>query len=78
MNDEHKRQRYNCTRMMEALELAKSYCELMRSCAPDTSEYALMADVEPGNIQKFISDAEYQLSLIGAEWESITRPDKEH
>lgn len=71
MKEDHKRQRANSLKMIEHLEIAKSYCELMYTCAANVPDNALLADVEPHNIQKIIDDAKFQLNLIGAEWESI-------
>ena len=80
LSDDHKNQQYNCLKMIEHLEIAKSYCELMWSCAKNIPENALLANVESFNIQNLIDDSYRQLSQIGGSWESIecsVYPEKE-
>ncbi len=68
---DHEKQRANNLKMIEHLEIAKSYCGLMWSCAENLPENSMLADLEPHNIQVLIDDAYNQLSCIGVKWESI-------
>jgi hypothetical protein len=80
MNSDNRIQLQNSQKMIEHLEIALSYCELLFTCVPNKSSNALLADLEPSMIEDLIKSAEAQRDLIGAKWCSIecsVNPDNE-
>lgn len=71
VSSDHIKQQHNVRKVIEHLEIAKTYCELSWSCAENIPENAMLADMEPHRIQELIDAAEEQLAYIGGEWTSI-------
>ena len=69
MND-HEYQKHHCSKMIEHLEIAKSYCDMMYGYTKEP-ENAILADVEPHNIENLIEGAKRQLDSIGQVWSSL-------
>ncbi len=80
MTRDNEIQLVNSNKMIEYLEIALSYCQLLFTCVPNKSSNALLADLEPFMLEDLIKSAKAQRDLIGAEWQSIecsVNPDNE-
>lgn len=64
MTSDHNLQRNNCMKMIEHLEIAKAFCELMWTCAENIPDNSLFVGVEPHNIEGIIEEANNNLSHI--------------